>query len=62
MHWAAHGCWDLRALEFWIVLSAEASTPGCMIVVNASLTEHMGPALEVAMAERNQGRSLTKSA
>ena len=45
-----------------VMLSAGASTLGCMTVASASLTEHMGPMLELAATERNQGRSLTKLA
>ena len=30
--------------------------------VSASLTEHVGPLLDLALVERNHGRSLTKSA
>ena len=45
-----------------VVSSAGASALGCMTVMSASLTEHMGRALGWAAVERNQGRSLTESA
>ena len=43
-----------------VVFYAEASTLGCIRVMNASLTEHMGPVLGLVVAGRNQGSSLTK--
>ena len=35
---------------------------GAVMEVSASLTEHVGPAPDLAVAERNHGRSLTKLA
>ena len=49
-------------LNSGVVLSTGASTLGCMTVASASLTEHMEPAPELAVAERNQGRILTELA
>ena len=40
-----------------VVLSTVASTMGCMTVVSTSLTEHTGPVLVLAVAERNQGKA-----
>ena len=45
-----------------VVSSAGASAFSCMTLVCVSLTEHTGPVLGLAVAERYQGRSLTKSA
>ena len=44
------------------VVSMGASALGCMMVVSNSLTTCVGPALDLAEAESNQGRSLTESA
>ena len=63
--WHAGLLVDARASEPsnpGVVSPAEVSTLGCVTVVSASLTEHTGPALGLAAAERNQGISLTELA
>ena len=38
------------------------TSSGVVTAVSASLIEHAGPALELAVVERNYGRSLSESA
>ena len=38
------------------------SSSEMVMEVSASLNEHVGPALDLAVAERNHGRSLNESA
>ena len=45
-----------------VVLSVGASILGCIMAVSASLAEHVGPAPDLAVAERNHGRSLIELA
>ena len=45
-----------------VMSSIGASTMGCMTVVSAVIIEHMGPAQELTVVERSQGRSLTELA
>ena len=61
-HWTDYGCMDLWALESWRGVTCWGIHSRLHVRKNASLTEHTGPVLWLAVAERNQGRSLTKSA
>ena len=54
------GFWEL--LNSKVVLSTGTSALECTTVVSASLTQCTGPALELAVIERNQGGSLTELA
>ena len=49
-------------LSSGLVSSTGASNLGCMMAVSALLIEHAGPAPNLAIAERNNERSLTESA
>ena len=49
----------------WLLIDARAVVPSnseAVIEVSASLTEHVGPALDLAAVKRNHGRSLTELA
>ena len=52
-------------LHAGLLIDTEAVVPSSSEVVtevSASLTEHVGPAPDLAVAKRNHGRTLTKSA
>ena len=72
-NWSA-GYWDVKCRRNWRWSAAPTSWAACrhwdsgasssevVTEVSALLPEHVGPAPDLAVEERNHGRSLTKSA